>query len=55
MNSSDKYFRETDIREFLKTHACTVNWDGTQLLYMDENDRWADTLNALPSHKRGDY
>ena len=50
--SSDRYFREQDIKELLKTHVCTVNWDGTQLLYMDENDRWADMFNALPAHTR---
>lgn len=51
MNDSDKYFREKDIKEFLQTHACTVSWNGTQLLYMDENDRWADMLSALPKYR----
>ena len=51
MNDSDKYFREKDIREFLKTHVCAPSFDGAQLLYVDENDRWADMLNALPVYR----
>lgn len=51
MNSSDKYFREEDIKEFLKTHVCAPSFDGAQLLYVDENDRWADMLNALPVYR----
>ena len=52
MNGSDRYFREKDIREFLKTHVCAPSFDGAQLLYVDENDRWADMLNAIPAHTR---
>lgn len=52
MNSSDRYFREKDIREFLKTHICSPSFDGAQLLYIDENDRWADMLNALQAYTR---
>ena len=54
MSSSDRYFREEDIKQFLKTHYCVVSADGTQLLFADD-DVWRDMLNALPSHKRGDY
>lgn len=51
MDKRNRYFREEDIKEFLQTHACTVSGNGTQLLYMDENDRWADMLSALPKYR----
>ena len=51
MNSSDRYFREKDIREFLKTHVCAPSFDGAQLIYVDENDMWSDMLNALPVYR----
>lgn len=51
MNSSDRYFREKDIREFLEAHYCVVSADGKQLLFADD-DVWRDMLDVLPTHTR---